>query len=96
MYTKGEWKWEWEGGQPVVRAHDPKDPLSLIATVYPKIGKKVFAPIGEAEANAQLIVAAPRMAKFLENLCAEWEDYGKLDDSFYHTVKDILAKVKGK
>lgn len=37
MYTKGEWKWEWERGQPTVRAHNPKDPLCL------------FAPIDESE-----------------------------------------------
>ncbi len=58
-YTKGEWRWEWESGQPTVRAHNPKDPLCLIAKVYPKIGIKVFAPIEEAEANAHLIAAAP-------------------------------------
>ena len=65
-YTKGKWKWKWEKGQPIVRAHDPKDPLKLIATVYPKIGRKVFAPIDEAEANAHLIAAAPDMYEALK------------------------------
>ena len=44
--------------------------------------------------DAQLIALSPKMAKLLENLCAEFEDYGKIDDSFYCAAKDILAKVE--
>lgn len=64
MYTKGEWKWRWEG-QPTIRK---KDGLDLIATVYPKIGKRLFAPVDEAEANAHLIAKSPEMAELLKRM----------------------------
>lgn len=88
MHTKGEWKWEWEGGQPTVRL---KAGLDLIATVYPKIGKKLFAPIDEAEANAHLITASPRMAEWIERIVKQdgWVYQKDLDEA-----KEILGLVK--
>ena len=68
MYTEGGWKWEWEQGQPVVRK---KDGLDLIATVYPKIGKRLFAPIDEAKANAHLIAQSPRMAEWIAKVARQ-------------------------
>ena len=44
-------------------------------------------------ANAHLIAASPRMASFLKNMCAVYEDYGKIDESFYLTAKEILEDI---
>ena len=72
-YTRGKWKWEWESGKPIVRAHDPKDPLKLVATVYPKQRKEISFDflINEAEANANLIAASPDTYEGLKDALRE-------------------------
>ena len=82
-YTKGEWKSERRELAYGIKVGD-----DFIATVHNSIN---------AKANANLIAQSPRMAKFLENLCAEYEDYGKIDESFYLTAREILkTMVEGK
>ena len=89
-YTKGDWKWEWEQGQPTVRK---KEGLDLIATVYPKIGKRPLAPINEAQANAHLISASPDLYEACKSAYA-WYYEGQTGD--YKAIGERLRKALSK
>ena len=103
-FDKGEWKWEWEQGQPTIRK---KEGLGLIATIYPKIGKRLFAPIDQAKANANFIAAAPDMYETLKELSdflyALGDNEKLIPPEVYQRIKvkylkgyDALAKAEGK
>ncbi len=97
MYTKGEWKVTDVAFTRYFSYYGKKSGARCFITVTDNLIQVAEAQGDtqeEAEANAHLIAQSPRMAKFLENLCAEYEDYGEIDELFYTTAKEILKEVE--
>ena len=88
-YTKGEWIWGWEDGQPRVRSTS----LMPVCVVYPLIGRDSgSSKIDEAEANAHLIAAAPDMYEALKAIA----EMKVMPISYIEIAKNIITKAEGK